>query len=91
MSDSVLTGLCREAEWIWRRVGAVRRTQPNCNSEKLFFRLESEIQSLWKRCIEIRMIGFDLENKGFADSIQLSLLNELVNRSLLHRHLTHAS
>ena len=83
-SESILSSLCDEAEWIWRRMKACQRSLTRCNDQSLQDRLFSECRSLSARCQELNAAGSALAQHGHAHAWQLKLLNELIGRIKVH-------
>ncbi len=83
MADSVLGSLCREAECIWRRMIDIRRAQQRCCNVQLVQRLQKEFDSLSLRSHEIQKISVFLKTQEGMECLCLSLLDEIIRRSLL--------
>ncbi len=83
MADSVLGSLCREAECIWRRRIDIRRAQQRCFNIQLVQRLQNEFDSLSLRSLEIQKISVFLKRQAGMECLCLSLLDEIIRRSLL--------
>ena len=83
MSGSVLADLCREAEWISRRIHALRRSSKPCINQQLIHRFNSEIESHTRRCHELLSIVTVMEDAMDCDSLQIHFLHTLVARVLM--------
>ena len=82
MADSIVGSLCRETEWIWRRLIHISNSQQRCNSPKLLKRLQVEFDKHILRCYEIIHIMQLLKNKCVNKSILTLFIDELLFRAL---------
>ena len=82
MSSSLLGDLCREADWIRCRLTVLQRERLRCSSASLIQRFDYEAQSLLDRCEEIRLTVCMLERVSIDERVQLSLLKEIIGRTL---------
>ena len=78
----LLGDLCCEAEQTWRRMRSVRRCLNQCQDAGLRKRLFAEARLHAKKCNEIRELIEAFSNLNNSESIQVLLLNELLNRIL---------
>jgi len=78
----LLGDLCREAEYLWKRLATVQVALKRCNDSGLRRRFLSEINVHIQRCLEMQTIVSGLEVFGLSKSFQLSLLKELIDRSV---------
>ena len=78
----LLGDLCREAEYLWKRLATVQVALERCNNSGLRRRFSSEINTHIQRCQEMQAVISRLEVFGLSKSCQLSLLKELINRSV---------
>ena len=87
-SFGVLGDLCREAEWIYRRIQCANRSIKYCQHEQLKNRLVAELSFYRIRCLAIKgslnMISHSLDSQ----SIQKYLLEELLSRCLSNSQLS---
>jgi hypothetical protein len=78
----LLGDLCREAEYLWKRLSTVQVALERCNNSGLRRRFFSEINSHTQRCLEMQTLVSGLETFGLSKSCQLCLLKELIDRSV---------
>ena len=88
-SFGVLGDLCREAEWIQRRIQCASRSIQDCQHEQLKDRLVAEIFVYRHRCLAIQATLAELNSYLDSQSIQKNLLEELLYRCLLAIRLQH--
>ena len=88
-SFGVLGDLCREAEWIQRRIQCASRSIQDCQHEQLKDRLVAEISFYRHRCLAIQTTLADFNSYLDSQSIQKNLLEELLSRCLLSIRLQH--
>ena len=82
MAESVLGSLCRETDWIWRRLIQIRSSQQRCSNSHLLNRLQAEFDIRITRCGEIQKISQRFHNQSKVRSLNLQFLDELVRRAL---------
>ena len=82
-SFSVLGDLCREVEWIWRRMQCATRSIQRCQNLQLKERLVEEISFHRYRCLVIKTALASTKHCIDSQSIQKRLLEELLSRCLL--------
>jgi len=78
----LLGDLCREAEYLWKRLATVQVAFDRCNNSGLRRRFSSEINAHIQRCLEMQTVVSGLEVFGLSKSCQLCLLKELIDRSV---------
>ena len=81
-SFGLLGDLCREVEWIWRRMQCANRSIQRCQDLRLEERLLSEISIHRNRCQAIKTILTEINGFIEPQSVQMYLLEELVGRCL---------
>ena len=82
----LLGDLCREAEYLWKRLATVQVALERCNNSGLRRRFSSEINVHVQRCLEMKAVVGRLEVLGLSKSCQLCLLKELIDRSVNENH-----
>ena len=88
-SFSVLGDLCREAEWIQRRINCANRSIQDCQHVQLKNRLVAEISSYRNKCLLMQSTLAEINSCIESHSIQKHLLEELLSRCLLTIQLQH--
>ena len=78
----LLGDLCREAEYLWKRLATVQVALERCNNAGLRHRFSCEINVHIQRCLEMKAVVRRLEIFGLSNSYQLCLLKELIDRSV---------
>ena len=78
----LLGDLCREAEYLWKRLATVQVALDRCNNPGLRQRFSSEINTHIQRCLEMQTVVNGLGVFGLSKSCQLCLLKELIDRSV---------
>ena len=78
----LLGDLCREAEYLWKRLATVQVALERCNNSGLRRRFSSEINVHIQRCLEMQAVVNGIEVFGLSKSCQLCLLKELIDRSV---------
>ena len=89
-SFGVLGDLCREAEWIQRRIQLASRSIQHCQHPQLQKRLAAEISFYRNRCLVMKTSLAEINRSIDSYSIQKCLLEELISRCLLTTHLRHS-
>ena len=82
-SLGVLGDLCREVEWIQRRIQFASRSIQHCHHMHLQQRLAVEISFYRNRCLVIKTSLANITCHLDSHSIQKRLLEELISRCLL--------
>ena len=82
-SFGVLGDLCREADWIQRRIQCASRSIQDCQHAQLKDRLVAEISFYRHRCLAMQTTLAELNSFLDSESIQKYLLEELLSRCLL--------
>ena len=88
-SFGVLGDLCREAEWMRRRLECAGRSIQHCQHPQLKYRLVAEISFYRARCLAIKGSLAVISNSLESQSTQKCLLEELLSRCLLRVQLIH--
>ena len=88
-SFGVLGDLCREAEWMRRRLECASRSIQHCQHPQLKDRLIAEISFYRARCWAMKDSLAVISRSLDSQSTQKSLLEELLSRCLLTAQLTH--
>ena len=81
-SLGVLGDLCREAEWIWRRMQSLRGCIQRCQNPRLKERLAAEMCLHRSRCLAIKASLTKIKHHLDPQSAQQYLLHELLYRCL---------
>ena len=81
-SFGVLGDLCREAEWMRRRLQCASRSIQHCQHPKLKNRLVAEISFYRVRCLAIKDSLNVISQSFDSQSMQKCLLEELLSRCL---------
>ena len=81
-SFGLLGDLCREVEWIWRRMQCANHSIQRCQNLRLEERLLAEIYIHRNRCRIIKTILADIKCFIEPESVQMHLLEELLGRCL---------
>lgn len=89
MSLGIVGDLCCEVHWIGLRIQAIRCGLGRSQDPGLIARLQAEMDSYGKRCLEIRR-SLKLMPRSLGEgSLQVCLLEELLVRCLVHQEITH--
>ena len=88
-SFGVLGDLCREADWIQRRIQSASRSIQDCQHAQLKDRLVAEISSYRHRCLAMQTTLADVNSCLDSQSVQKHLLEELLSRCLSTAQLTY--
>ena len=88
-SFGVLGDLCREAEWMGRRITCASRSMQHCQHPQLKDRLVAEISFYRARCLEMKASLTEISCSLDPQSIQKYLLEELLSRCLLTDQLSY--
>ena len=81
-SFGVLGDLCREAEWMRRRIECASRSIQHCHHPRLKDRLVAEISFYRVRCLAIKDSLTVISQSLDSQSMQKCLLEELLSRCL---------
>ena len=81
-SFGVLGDLCREAEWMRRRIQCASRSLQHCQQPQLKNRLVAEISFYRVRCLAISESLTVISQSLDSQSMQKYLLEELLSRCL---------
>ena len=87
-SFGVLGDLCKEAEWMRRRIKCARRSIQHCQHPQLKDRLVAEISSYRARCLVMKASLTSISCSLESQSTQKYLLEELLSRCLLTAQLS---
>ena len=79
-SLGLLGDLCREVEWIWRRMQCTARSIQQCQDQRLEERLVVEMSIYRYRCLSIKAALTQINYSIEAHSIQKVLLEDLLQR-----------
>ena len=82
-SDSLLWGLCREVEYIRRRIDNIKKSLTCCQSNSLRSRLLIELSSHNRRKENILSLSRQLESEKKCDDYLISFLIEISGRETL--------
>ena len=85
MTLGIVGDLCCEVQWIGLRIKAIRCGLGRSQDLVLIARLQSELDSYSKRCLEIRSSLKLMQKSLCKGSIQLRLLEELLIRCLVQQ------
>ena len=89
MTLGIVGDLCCEVQWIGLRIQAIRCSLGRSQDPGLIARLQAEMDSYGKRCLEIRR-SLKLMPRSLGEgSLQVCLLEELLVRCLVHQEITH--
>ena len=81
-SFGVLGDLCREADWIHRRIQCASRSIQDCQHAQLKDRLVVEISFYRHRCLAMQTTLAEVNSCLDSQSVQKHLLEELLSRCL---------
>jgi hypothetical protein len=81
-ADSLLGGLCREAETCRQRGRQLLHCLQRCQDEGLFVRLRRELDHLDQRRRDLLSAARSAQRRGVRDPLALSFLIELCSRPL---------
>ena len=87
-SFGVLGDLCREAEWMRRRIKCASRSIQHCRHPQLKDRLVAEISFYRARCLAMKASLTEISCSLESQSTQKYLLEELLSRCLLTAQLS---
>ena len=88
MTLGIVGDLCCEVQWIGLRIQAIRCGLGRSQDPGLIARLQAEMDSYGKRCLEIRR-SLKLMPRSLGEgSLQVRLLEELLVRCLVHQEIT---
>ena len=79
-SRDLLGDLLSETDWIMRRITAIDTIIRHCRHKNLKSRLYREAGNLEQRCKQIRTILTLFANTKYSDSLQLLLIDEILDR-----------
>ncbi|WP_320664420.1 pilus assembly protein [Prochlorococcus sp. MIT 1223] len=82
-SDSIISGLCREIEYIKLRSQSIMISLTYCKNQSLIRRLNNELSHLNKRKVSIKEMATILETQCMRNSLSIDLLNEIIGRTLI--------
>lgn len=85
MTLGIVGDLCYEVQWIGLRLQAIRCSLGRTKDLVLIARLQAEMDSYIKRCLEIRSSLKLMQKSLCKGSIQLRLLEELLIRCLVQQ------
>ena len=85
MTLGIVGDLCCEVQWIGLRIQAIRCGLGRTQDLVLIARLQAEMDSYSKRCLEIRSSLKLMQKSLCKGSIQLRLLEELLIRCLVQQ------
>ena len=89
MTLGIVGDLCCEVQWIDLRIQAIRCGLDRSQDLALIARLQAEMDSYGKRCLEIRRSLKLMPRSPGEGSLQVCLLEELLVRCLVHQEITH--
>tara|TARA_B100002051_G_C16473464_1_gene504438 strand:- start:299 stop:676 length:378 start_codon:yes stop_codon:yes gene_type:complete len=87
MTLGIVGDLCCEVEWIGLRTQAIRCGLGRSQDLGLIARLQAEMDSYGKRCLEIRSSLRLMQSSLGKGSLQVCLLEELLVRYLVHQEI----
>jgi hypothetical protein len=81
-ADSLLGGLCREADTCRQRGRQLLHCLQHCQNEHLFVRLRRELDHLQRRRCDLLGAARSAQHRGHGDPLALAFLIELCSRPL---------
>ena len=85
MTLGIVGDLCCEVQWIYLRIQAIRCSLGRSHDLGLIARLQAEMDSYGKRCLEIRSSLRMMQSSLGKESLQVCLLEELLVRCLVYK------
>ncbi len=82
-SDSLVSSMCRELDYIKFRSQSIRNSLYNCQNKLLVIRLRNELINLNNRKESIRKLSLIIKQNSSQNTLSIDLLVEMIRRTLI--------